>query len=251
MQPYFFPYLGHFALIARCEGWVVFDLSQYTPKSWMNRNRILHPDGSWHYISAPVRGASIHLRTHQARLADPSAVRSSLLGKLSHYARHAPFYRPVVALIEETFSSLSGDSLVNLDVAGLGAVCRYLDISFAPRIGSELVLDLSAVDGPGDWAPEICRQLGATAYLNPASGEALFDPARFARAGVALELLEFTPPTHSCGPYPFEPGLSILDTLMWNRPAQVRDWIDTHARIRRPASAVAALPPNNPDSCHG
>jgi hypothetical protein len=30
MQPYFFPYLGHFALIAAVDEWVVFDVTQYT-----------------------------------------------------------------------------------------------------------------------------------------------------------------------------------------------------------------------------
>ena len=45
MQPYFFPYLGHFALIAHTDAWVVFDITQYTPKTWMNRNRVLHPKG--------------------------------------------------------------------------------------------------------------------------------------------------------------------------------------------------------------
>lgn len=45
MQPYFFPYLGHFSLIAASDAWIVFDVRQYTPRTWMNRNRILHPTG--------------------------------------------------------------------------------------------------------------------------------------------------------------------------------------------------------------
>ena len=43
MQPYFFPYLGHFALIANVDAWIVFDVTQYTPRTWINRNRVLHP----------------------------------------------------------------------------------------------------------------------------------------------------------------------------------------------------------------
>jgi WbqC-like protein family len=46
MQPYFCPYLGHFALIAAVDQRIVFDVTQYTPKTWMNRNPILHPDTS-------------------------------------------------------------------------------------------------------------------------------------------------------------------------------------------------------------
>ena len=44
MHPFFFPYLGHFALIAAVDQWIVFDVTQYTPKTWMNRNPILQPD---------------------------------------------------------------------------------------------------------------------------------------------------------------------------------------------------------------
>ena len=29
MQPYFFPYLGHFSLISSVDKWVVFDVTQY------------------------------------------------------------------------------------------------------------------------------------------------------------------------------------------------------------------------------
>jgi hypothetical protein len=38
MQPYFFPYLGHFALIANVDSWVVFDVTQSTPNSWISCN---------------------------------------------------------------------------------------------------------------------------------------------------------------------------------------------------------------------
>ncbi len=62
MQPYFFPYLGHFALIAHTDAWVVFDISQYTPKTWMNRNRVLHPTDGWTYVTAPLSNSSIHIK---------------------------------------------------------------------------------------------------------------------------------------------------------------------------------------------
>ena len=38
MQPYFFPHLPHFALIDQTDRWVVLDVTQYTPQTWMNRN---------------------------------------------------------------------------------------------------------------------------------------------------------------------------------------------------------------------
>ena len=62
MQPYFFPYWAHFSLIAYTSKWIVFDECQYKPKSWMNRNRILHPNKGWQYISVPLSNSSRNIK---------------------------------------------------------------------------------------------------------------------------------------------------------------------------------------------
>jgi hypothetical protein len=41
VRPYFFPYLGHLAPIFAVDQWIVFHVTQYTPKTGMNRNPIL------------------------------------------------------------------------------------------------------------------------------------------------------------------------------------------------------------------
>ncbi len=221
MQPYFFPYLGHFGLIASVDEWIVFDVTQYTPKSWMNRNRVLHPSQGWNYVTVPLANGSISIATHEARILDPPAARKSVLGKLSHYKRKARHYDAVVALVEEAFSTAEDDSLVRLNARGLRAVCAYLGLPFRARILSELALDLPPDLGPGGWAPAICAALGATSYVNPAGGRALFDPADFARIGVELLFAETELFPYKTGPFRFEPGLSILDVLMWNAPERV------------------------------
>ena len=55
MQPYFFPYLGYFDLINRCDKWIVFDTPQYIKQGWVNRNRVLHPAEGWAYFGVPVK----------------------------------------------------------------------------------------------------------------------------------------------------------------------------------------------------
>ena len=221
MQPYFFPYLGHFGLIASVDEWIVFDVTQYTPKTWMNRNRVLHPAEGWTYVTVPLANSSISIKTHEARILDPAAARKSILGKLSHYRRAARRYDAVVALVDEAFGDGTDDSLVRLNARGLRAVCAYLGIPFRFRICSELGLDLPVDPGPGGWAPAICERLGATSYLNPAGGRALFDPAEFTRRGIELLFAETALFPYEAGPFTFEPGLSILDVLMWNPPERV------------------------------
>ena len=41
MQPYFFPYLGHFSLIAAVDEWIVFDVTQYTPNLLKHSQNVL------------------------------------------------------------------------------------------------------------------------------------------------------------------------------------------------------------------
>lgn len=239
MQPYFFPYLGHFALIAHTDAWVVFDVTQYTPKTWMNRNRVLHPNGGPNWVSVPLVNSSISITSAQARVADLAGTARSVLGKLSHYRRKAPHYEAVTALVSRAFALSAGDdSLVHLNLAGLREVCDYLELPFAPRICSELALDLPADLAPGDWALEIATQLGAERYLNPMGGRALFDPARYTARGVQLDFLQMPSFSYPSGPWDPVPDLSIVDVLMWNEPAHVRRVLLETARCV-PAESVA------------
>jgi len=221
MQPYFFPYFGHFALIATVDEWIVFDVTQYTPKTWMNRNRILHPKEGWQYVNVPLANGSISIRTHEAKLLDPTTAEAALIGKLSAFSRQAPFHARVVDLIRQAYARRKNDTLSALNISALSAVCGYLDVPFAYRICSELELSFPERMGAGDWAPFICEALGATGYVNPAGGRALFDPAQFARIGVELSFAEVTEFAYEPTPYRYEPHLSILDVLLWNEPERV------------------------------
>ncbi len=231
MQPYFFPYLGHFALIANVDRWVVLDVTQYTPKSWMNRNRILHPRQGWMYVSVPVQSSSQHLKILDVRLDRPERSLRSILGKLDHYRRRAPHHGEVASLVEQAFADRSDDSLVALDVAGLQVTCEYLGLPFHWSLCSQMHLDLSAVQHPGQWALRIAEQLGASEYLNPIGGASLFCREEFEEAGVQLSFLDVGPVRYDTGPFAFEPSLSILDVLMWNEPREVRSLLRAAAVV--------------------
>lgn len=222
MQPYFFPYLGYFALIEHADRWVVFDVTQYTPKSWMNRNRVLHPSESWNWITVPLANSSNSIMIHEARVLDPSKARASALGKLSHYRNRAPHWKSVYELVDAAFDGAAGDSLVALNVSAMRVICEHLGIRFEPLICSELGLDLDAVEHPGGWAPAIAGALGARAYLNPIGGRDLFRERDFQERGITLEFLEFPVFEYDCGRYEFVPHLSVLDALMWNDRESIR-----------------------------
>lgn len=231
MQPYFFPYLGHFSLISRTDRWVVLDLTQYTPQSWMNRNRVLRREGGWCYLTLPLANSSSSIRISEARILDAPEARRKIMGKLAPYRRQAPFFAAVAALFDQVFGEASDDSLVHLNIRALRAVCGYLGLAFDCVIASELDLGLPGALGAGDWALEISARLGATEYLNPIGGQHLFDPTAWRERGISLRFLAPKTFVYDTGPFSYEPDLSILDVLMWNSPQKVLEAARSHSAV--------------------
>jgi hypothetical protein len=221
MQPYFFPYLGHFSLISSVDEWIVFDVTQYTPKTWMNRNRILHPTSGWQYVTVPLSNSSNSIKTSEASVLNLADAKKSIIGKLSHYKKSAPYFRKVIAIVEQAFEESENNSLVSLNVSALNAVCDYLGLPFSYKICSRLPLEYSLILGPGDWAPHICQQLGATEYVNPIAGKNIFEKKVFHEKEVSLYLAEFTGFNYATASYCSESHLSILDVMMWNSPEDI------------------------------
>ena len=244
MQPYFFPYLGYFALIAATDEWVVFDTAQYVRRSWMNRNRV-HSSGpsGWKYVRLPVAAADRTTPIRQMSIARPNQVKDDILRRLDEYRlARAPHYEATMTFLDACLSQIS-DSLLDSLMICLQATCRHIGLSWHPQLFSGL--PVAAATGtkraPGDWALLTAIHLGATAYINPPGGRRLFDPAAFRRHGIRLLFLEHRLPPY--GPIDrFLPGLSIIDALMWQGAKRVRQLIDDYRLTDASGNTVASSP---------
>lgn len=232
MQPYFAPALGYFDLIHLSDRWIVFDTAQYRRRSWMNRNRILHPSEGWQYITAHVnkepRGTPISAMSLSA---DPDW-RALMLRQLDHYRRTAPHFDVARGLLEDTLADPT-DRLAELNVAFMRNACGLLGIRFEPEWFSTMELELGPVEEPGHWALRICEALGADEYVNPPGGEDIFDRGAFEAAGVRLRIRRFEEMSYDPVGYEYEPQLSLLDVLMWNPVDEIRGHLETRKRAFR------------------
>jgi hypothetical protein len=221
MQPYFFPYIGYFELIARSDRWVVFDVAQYTPQSWMNRNRVLHPKEGWQYINVPVRKAAADTPIRDILLVDKNEALAHMLGQMSHYRGRAPHCAAVLDLVRGAFSRATSEKLADLNAATLTVTCEYLGIPFNWSLCSELHLDPGEIEHAGQWGLRVSQRLGASVYLNAPGGRAIFRAEEWQAAGIELRFIELPAFRYDCSPYAYVEHLSILDVLMWNRPETV------------------------------
>ena len=222
MQPYLFPYLGYFDLIHYADRWIVFDEAQFIRRGWVNRNRILHPQHGWQYIGVPVSRAPQQTPIREIVIHGEGDWKRRMCSQIEHYRKTAPNYRRVrdllIRILEPDLSRI-----VDLNVRALSMVCAYIGLDFRYDLISNLPVIRSRINGPEDWALQLCELTGADEYANLPGGRGLYRYSEFENRGLKLTFRELPRMSYDCPGYDFMPDLSIIDVLMWNEPENVME----------------------------
>jgi hypothetical protein len=221
MQPYFFPYLGYFSLMAVADRWILFDTAQHIRKGWVNRNRVLSRGGGWKYINLPVHKCPVATAIKDVRIRNEEDWPGEILRNLDYYReRRAPHYAVVLEFLRAAFAERE-EGLADFLATLLRKTCRFIGLEVRIEPLSKMGLSLPPVACPADWGLRMAQATGANVYINAPGGRALYDAARFASAGIELLFLDPALPPYPQGRDGFIPGLSIIDALMWNSPDAV------------------------------
>jgi WbqC-like protein family len=206
MQPYFFPYIGYFQLIAHSDVFVFHDDVQYIKAGWINRNRILNNRRAC-WITFPVLRAA-HDRPIKDRFYISDAeTRNRLLHRIAAAYRTAPRFLEINPLVEEIMG-FADSNVAAFNIHLIQRVAAHLKIRTPFVLSSKLDKNNSLAGQ--DRVIEICRCLGATHYVNLIGGRKLYHRDCFSRAGLELGFLE---PAVLGGANSATP-LSIIDDLM-------------------------------------
>ena len=232
MQPYFFPYLGYFQLIAAADKFLLYDDLNYIRQGWVHRNRIRLIGRGEFFCSVPLLGASSNVKIRDVRVNPARRWPEPFLDLIEHNYKKAPFFNDVFPVLESAVRR-PATHLTEVNRHGILAMAEYLGIatpvSSDPAPGRPFEDALQGANRP--WlealaremqTPDIktlrvlylCRQEHADTYLNPPGGRELYAPKIFAKNGVTLQFLEPELKPYPQQGAPFLPGLSILDVLM-------------------------------------
>ena len=215
MQPYFFPYIGYWQLIHAADYFVLADESQYMSRGWVHRNRILKPGGGWQYIIVPVKKHAMTESIKNVEASSDQKWKELIVRQLAHYNKKARYFGETIEVIDDILFNNKEQSIGAINCAAIKKMCAHLDINRQIIISSEHNFDYSNVADAGDWALRESEQLGATDYINPAAGAALYDRAKFSSSNIKLSFLKSKEIVYSQQGV-FEPSLSIIDVLMFN-----------------------------------
>jgi WbqC-like protein family len=224
MQPYFLPHLGYFSLIKYSDEWVVFDTPQFIRHGWIERNRILKPREGWQYIKVPLEKHGREIPINEVRIRANEPWRALILAQIEHYKLTAPYYQVVSDLLREALS-YETDSISRLNVHLLAKVCEYLGLPFRYRFFSGCNFELPQVKAPDEWALYISLALGAQEYVNPPGGQAFFHRKKYEDNKLRLTFLAANPRRYDQKRAAFEPGLSIVDVMMFNSISEIQQML--------------------------
>lgn len=231
MQPYFFPYLGYFSLIKHTDRFILFDPVQFIRHGWIERNRILKPNEGWQYIQVPLMKHSQSTLIKDIEINNSSDWKGKILAQLQHYKKRSPYYFATINLLNDIFSEDFND-IVSLNHASIKKVCEYLGIDTPVEIFSEMNLEIEPVNAPDEWALNICKAIGnVDEYWNPIGGTAFFDKEKYEKADITLRFQQMNLEPYSQNRETFEPGLSIIDAMMFNSPEEINRMLDNYELI--------------------
>jgi hypothetical protein len=222
MQPYFFPYIGYFQLMAAVDRLVILDDVNFIKQGWINRNQILVGCRPFMF-SIPLQHPSSFGLICDTRLALVDQSRQKLLKTIEQAYRKAPYFEPIYNLIKRVCER-ENEFIGKLALESIFAVANYIgiDTEIIPTSrnyrndnlkGSARVLD-------------ICRHEGATEYYNLPGGVELYDRATFANAGTNLHFVQPKQVDYRQFDCSFVPWLSMIDVMMFNDRDTIRTMLN-------------------------
>lgn len=226
MQPYFFPYIGYFQLIAAVDLFIVYDNIKYTKKGWINRNRMLK-NGKDSIFSLPLESDSDTLHVRDRELATDFN-RDRLLNQFKAAYRPAPYFVQTFPLVEEIVR-YEDRNLFRFLHYSIVKTCEYLAITTEIRISSDIPIDHGLKNL--DKVLALCQAIGVSTYVNAIGGIDLYSKERFLEKGIELKFIQSKAFEYPQFGKEFVPWLSIVDVMMFNSRDTIQACILTNYEL--------------------
>ncbi len=206
-QPQFFPWLGYFHKLDRCDVFCLLDTVQYKKNEFQNRNRIKTAQGL-QWLTVPVT-YRFPQRIHEVTVNQTVNWQRKHLQTLKTNYSKAPYFGTHIARFEE-FYQQPYELLAEVNVACIRLLMELLGLK------RELVLASSLQVGAQDPTlrlVEICQALEGDCYLSGRDGANYMDLDTFRGHQIEVVFQDFNHPEYPQCYGPFEPELSVVDLL--------------------------------------
>ena len=227
MQPYFFPYIGYWQLIRAVDRFVIYDDVNYIKGGWVNRNRILI-NGKPTFFTAPLHQPSPFKRICDTALQPSLVWRDKLVKMVEMTYRKAIYFVEVFPVVEELIRH-EADNLSDYLSYQLQAMASFTGIKTEFVVTSRCY-ENNDLSGQARIL-DICKREGATTYINPQGGQALYGRTNFTQYGVELKFLIPSAIQYKQFGTTHVPWLSIIDVMMFNSRSQLNALLNQYVLV--------------------
>jgi hypothetical protein len=217
LQPSYIPWRGYFHLIQKADVFVFYDDVQYDKHGWRNRNRIKTSQGvQWLTIPVLSSGAvKAGITIDRIRINWDRPWNATHLATLSQAYGKAPFFKEYLPLLEG-FYAVHAQYLAEFLMETTITIAGVLGIANTRFVRSSQLDNVEG--GKTDRIVSILRKVGADHYISGPSAKSYLEEEKLAEAGITLEYMVYDYPEYPQLHQPYEPGVSILDTLFMCGP---------------------------------
>ncbi|MFY8003719.1 MAG: WbqC family protein [Chitinophagaceae bacterium] len=220
MQPYLMPYIGYFQLLNAVDKFVIYDDVSFIKQGWINRNNILLNDNPY-LFSIPVKSISSNSTIRETIVSDkPYKWDYKLLTTIKYAYSKAPFFAKVYPMVDYLFRKAINQSVSVVATNSIMMVSEYLNIQ-TNVVNSSIIYKNNYLHGE-ERVIDICSKEKATQYINPIGGISLYNKQSFQQNSIQLNFLKTDFTIYKQFENKFQPGLSILDVLMFNDPSEIQ-----------------------------
>ncbi|OWW18577.1 hypothetical protein AYR66_00770 [Noviherbaspirillum denitrificans] len=226
MQPYLFPYLGYFQLIAAVDTFVIYDDTQLISRGWVNRNRIL-VNGKPSFITLPLKKAHLEENINARYFVDDIEWHKQKILKAVRmsYSR-APYFKDHFPLIESIIHCTE-KNIATFNENAIRKICEYLAIPTTIQVSSRqgFGIELSGKER----VLAILKGSGATSTISPIGGLHLYSCDEFMQHGIELKFIKMNDIVYRQFGNAFLPNLSIIDVFMFMDRSEIQERLSDYA----------------------
>ena len=208
-QPNFFPWMGYFEKMAKCDVFVLLDNVQYEKDSYINRVKIKTPKGE-KWLTFPIKNKFPQL-IKDVEFADFGRGKEKILKTIEANYKKSKNFEAIFPIIQGMFQ---GDwkSLSGFNIYVIRLLARGLRNQPEIKIASQYDFEGKSTD----LLINICKRFGTNNYLSGSGGVNYQEEEKFKKAGIKLTYTDYVQKPYKQLWGEFIGGLSILDYLFNN-----------------------------------
>lgn len=227
MQPYIFPYIGYFQLIADVDKFVVLDDVNFINKGWINRNRILI-NGKDNLFTIPLEKSSQNKLINEIEISNEIKWKIKFIKSIELSYKKAPYYKNIFPLIEYIINS-DKNKISEFNLNCIKVLNDHFDIN-TTIVPSSSVYNNKELKAD-DRILDICLKENVRTYINPIGGIELYNKDKFKESGVDLYFIKTNSIQYKQFENPFVPWLSIIDVMMFNSTTRIKEYLNSSYQL--------------------